>query len=123
MTMEGRCGPKGSLSAPRFLEVFKDLLFLHTRDEGLPSCPLFRDKTINAVQIERSDDLLYRTFTKIEGPHCLVPGTTRQEEDNHNAPTIGLLIPSTHGRMEIGQRCVLGIGNEMPLSHDSYVTT
>src|SRR5208283_3626852 len=62
MAMEGRCGPKGSLGAAGFFELFENLLFLRTRDERLPSCPLFRDQTVNAVQVERSDDLLYRTF-------------------------------------------------------------
>ena len=49
--------------------------------------------------------------------------TAGEEHDNHNASPIGFLVSRTLGCMEIGKRCVLGIGSEMPLGHDSYVTT
>ncbi len=103
MTVEGSCRPEGSLGASRVLKLFKDLFFLFLGDKPFPSCSLFYNKTINAVGVEGSDNLLDCVFEKIEGTHGLFPGTAREKQDNHRTLTIGFsVLAGTLGGIKIG---------------------
>ena len=123
MAMEGRCGPEGSLGAPRFFELFQNLFFLRTRDERLSSGAFFRNESINAIEVEGSDDLLYGALGQVKGGHGLFPGTARDKQDNDRTSAMSLPVSRTLGRIQLSQRCVLGIGNKKRLSHDPYVST
>ena len=93
-------------------------------------CPIYEgsvrtlpgDEAMDPIQVEGPDNLLYRTFRKIEGTHDLVPGTACQEHDNDDTPAIRFLVSCTHGSVQIGEGRVFWIGVEIPLGHDSYIS-
>ena len=71
------------------------------------------------VRVEGPDDFLHLAFTKIGGTHDLVTRTAGQEHGNDDTATIGFLIASLHGRLEIGKRRILRLGSEISPSYDS----
>jgi len=123
MTVEGRRGPKGSLCTAGILEFLENFFLLRFRDTRLPSCTLPRYEAIDPIQVEGPDHLFYGTFRKIEGGHGLFPGAARDKQNNHRASAMGLPVTCTLGSIQLSQRCILGVRCEIPLGHDSYIST
>jgi hypothetical protein len=114
--MECSGSPKGSLGTPWFFELLKNLFFLFPREKRRPARPPFRKETVNAMALI---NLLHRTFTKTKGMHGLLSGTTRQEQDDNRTSSIGFLVTGTLRRIQIGQRCILGIGSKIASGHET----
>jgi len=121
--MECSGGPEGPLGASRLLELFQDLFLPRARNDRSPARSFLGDETVDAIRVESLYDLLHRAFGKVEGTHGLFPGTAREKQNNDRTPAIGLPGFRTLGCIEIRKGCVLGVGSEIPLRHDPYVTT
>ena len=118
MAVESGRGPKCPLGASRLLELFEDFLLSTARNKRSPTRPFLCDEAVDAVQIEGSDDLSYFAVGQLDGLHDLFPRGADEEHDNHETPPVGFSVPGFPSRLEIGKRCVLGIGGDMSLGHD-----
>ena len=118
MAMECSRGPEGSLGPSRLLELFEDLLLLFSGDKRSPPRSLLGDETVDAIQVEGSNDSSYRAVGQFDRLHCLFAGGADKKHDNDETSPIRFPVSGFSSRLEIGKRCVLGIGDEISLGHD-----